>query len=180
MARIGVMALQGGFAKHLEALAEIGHEGVPVKRPRDFAGLEGLVFPGGESTVMLGAIARAGLEGELIALCRKAPVLATCAGLILLAKTVVDPAQHSFGLLDVTVRRNGWGRQVDSFEATDDSGEHGLIFIRAPRVTAVGAEVEILARYEGEPVLVRQGKIWGATFHPELGSDRRIHARIFG
>jgi 5'-phosphate synthase pdxT subunit len=182
MARIGVLAVQGAFARHADVLRTLSHDVSLVRDARDFDALEGLVLPGGESTVQLDLIGRLGLEArlrELIA--RGAPVLATCAGLILLAKTVEVPAQASFGVLDVDVTRNAWGRQLDSFEAQDDS-EAGLplIFIRAPRITRVGPGVEILARYRGEAVLVRERNVTAATFHPELSGDPRVHAAVFG
>ncbi len=173
---IGILALQGGFAAHERALAEAGLRARLVRAPADLAGLDGLILPGGESTVMLRLLARNGLEAPLAA-ARGLPVLATCAGLILAARAVV-PAQRSLGWLDVCVARNAWGRQVDSFEASDDASARRLIFIRAPRITAVGPGVEVLARYRGEPVLVRQGRVFGATFHPELvGAE--LHREVF-
>ncbi|HET6335321.1 MAG TPA: pyridoxal 5'-phosphate synthase glutaminase subunit PdxT [Polyangiales bacterium] len=182
MAHIGVLAVQGAFARHADVLRALSHDVSLVRAARDFDTLEGLVLPGGESTVQLDLIGRFGLEvplRELIA--RGVPVLATCAGLILLAKTVESPAQPSFGALDVDLTRNAWGRQLDSFEAQEDS-EAGLplIFIRAPRITRVGPTVEVLARYRGEPVLVRERNITAATFHPELSRDPRVHAAVFG
>ena len=182
MAHIGVLAVQGAFARHADVLRALSHDVSLVRAARDFDTLEGLVLPGGESTVQLDLIGRFGLEvplRELIA--RGVPVLATCAGLILLAKTVESPAQPSFGALDVDLTRNAWGRQLDSFEAQEDS-EAGLplIFIRAPRITRVGPTVEVLARYRGEPVLVRERNITAATFHPELTADTRVHRSVFG
>jgi len=175
---IGVLALQGGFAAHANALREIGRDVREVRTPRDLESLEGLVLPGGESTTMLKLIGE--LAPALDAFVRAGhPVLATCAGLILAAQTVTDPAQRSFGWIDVAVARNAWGRQVDSFSATDDAGAP-LVFIRAPRITDRGRDVEVLATFEGEPILVRQGNFYGATFHPELTADRSIHRRVFG
>jgi 5'-phosphate synthase pdxT subunit len=174
---IGVLALQGGYAAHVSALRQIGCETREVRTAHDLDGLEGLVLPGGESTTMLRLLG--GLETALDAFVRAGhPVFATCAGLILAARSVTDPAQRSFGWIDVAVARNGWGRQVQSFEATDDAGAP-LVFIRAPRITAHGRDVEILATFDGEPVLVRQANVYGATFHPELTSDRRLHQRVF-
>jgi 5'-phosphate synthase pdxT subunit len=187
MARIGVLAVQGAFARHAELLRALGHDVQLVRDPRDFAGLEGLTLPGGESTVQLQLIARLALDvplRELIA--RGDPVLATCAGMILLARTVTAPAQASFDLLEVDVERNAWGRQLDSFEAradlVADAGQDGLplIFIRAPRITRVGPTVSVLARYQNEPVLVRERNLTAATFHPELTGDPRVHASVFG
>jgi 5'-phosphate synthase pdxT subunit len=172
MKRIGVLAVQGAFDAHARALAELGHRPVLVRAPRDFAGLDGLVLPGGESTVQLELIARLGLEGSLVALVtRGVPVLATCAGLILAARRV--EGQRSFGFIDVEVARNAWGRQVHSFEATSDRGTP-LVLIRAPRIARVGATVEVVDSFRGEPVLVRQGNVTCATFHPELTDDREV------
>ena len=182
MSRVGVVALQGGFAAHARALEACGHAPVLVRAPRDLEGLAGVILPGGESTVHLRLLqpdGRAGLGAALDAFVRRGhPLLATCAGLILAAREVTGPAQPSYAWLDVTVARNGWGRQLDSFEASDDAGVHRLVFIRAPRITAVGPSVTALATYRGEPILIRQGNRWGATFHPEL-TDSSLHARVF-
>jgi 5'-phosphate synthase pdxT subunit len=175
---VGVLALQGGFDAHLRALADAQLDARPVRAAGDLAGLRGLVLPGGESTTQLRLISRHQLEGPLRDLvARGVPVLATCAGLILAARAV-DPAQPSFGWLDVAVARNAWGRQKDSFEADDDAAARRLVFIRAPRVTAVGPGVEVLATYRGEPVLVRQKSVTGATFHPELAGPE-LHRALF-
>jgi 5'-phosphate synthase pdxT subunit len=186
-ATIGVLALQGAFARHAQVLVELGHAVRLVREPRDFEGLGGLVLPGGESSVQLEMIARLGLEGPLAELSASGrPVLATCAGLILLARGVTGPVQKSFGAIDIDVKRNGWGRQQDSFEASSDQSLPGdtlplpLIFIRAPRIERLGFGVEVLATFRGEAVLVRERNITGATFHPELTGDRRVHARVFG
>lgn len=189
--RIGVLALQGGFAAHEKALAELGFTPVEVRRPEQLDTVEGLVLPGGESTTHLRLIERFGLGGPLDAFVAAGkPVLATCAGLILAAKTVTHPAQPSFGWLDVQVARNAWGRQVHSFEGTADPPPPGgpfesriplpLLFIRAPRIEAVGEGVEVLATLDGEPVMVREGAVIGAAFHPELTADRRVHRLAFG
>lgn len=189
---LGVLALQGAFARHAERLAELGHSVRLVRDARDFDGLGGLVLPGGESTVQLDLLARLGIEERLVELVRSgSPVLATCAGMILLANRVEHPAQRSFGLLDVDVARNAYGRQLDSFEAVSDEAwppalrERApsplpLVFIRAPRIERVGQSVEVLARHGGEPVLVRQGNITAASFHPELTLDARVHETVFG
>ncbi|HTV24048.1 MAG TPA: pyridoxal 5'-phosphate synthase glutaminase subunit PdxT [Polyangiaceae bacterium] len=189
---LGVLALQGAFARHAERLAERGHTVRLLRAARDFDGLGGLVLPGGESTVQLDLLARLGLEGPLVELVRSGcPVLATCAGMILLARGVGHPAQRSFGLLDIDVARNAYGRQLDSFEAASDeawppaAGDREpsllpLVFIRAPRIERVGAGVEVLARHRGEPVLVRAGNITAASFHPELTLDARVHDAVFG
>jgi 5'-phosphate synthase pdxT subunit len=176
---IGVLAVQGAFALHARALEELGHRTVLVRSPAELRGLDGLVLPGGESTVQLDLIGRLGLEAPLCALLGSGiPVLATCAGLILVARAVEGPAQRSLGAVDVTVKRNAWGRQVDSFEAVSDK-KRPLVFIRAPRISEVGPEVEVLDTLAGEPILVRHGRITCATFHPELTSDREVHRRAF-
>jgi 5'-phosphate synthase pdxT subunit len=177
---VGVLALQGGFAAHAAALMAAGCAARAVRSAAEFTGLGGLILPGGESTVQLRLLERHGLVGALALLVSSgAPVLATCAGLILCSKSVQHPEQPSFGYLDVAVARNGWGRQVDSFEATADDGVTPLVFIRAPRILRTGPGVEILCRFDGEPVFVRQNNVFGATFHPELAPGSRIHERVF-
>jgi 5'-phosphate synthase pdxT subunit len=155
---VGVLALQGGFQAHLQWLGG----GVEVRLPRDLEKLDALVLPGGESTTQGMLIDRAGLKKPLEDFVRSGkPVFATCAGLILCAR---------YGWLDVDVERNAYGRQLDSFEALSDDGKQRLVFIRAPRITRVGAGVEVLATLNNEPVLVRQRNVTGATYHPELAS----------
>jgi 5'-phosphate synthase pdxT subunit len=179
MARVGVLALQGGFGLHASALRAIGDEPREVRDASDLAALDGLVLPGGESTAMLTLIERFALAAALDELVHSGiPILATCAGLILAAREVTHPAQRSFSWLDVAVSRNGWGRQLDSFEALADDGTTPLVFIRAPRIVSVGAETEVLATFRGEPVMVRQNNVVGATFHPEL-VDGRLHHTVF-
>lgn len=203
MSRIGVLALQGGYGAHARALCEIGHQVIEVRTAADLLALDGLVLPGGESTAQLRLLESNRLAKPLCKLVESGvPVLATCAGLILAARHVTSPEQRSFGWIDATVSRNAWGRQVDSFEAQADEPSDApnsvsrwlaqprpfevdlrrlpLVFIRAPRVVETGDEVEVLARLEGEPIFVRQGNVFGATFHPELADDRRIHRAIFG
>jgi 5'-phosphate synthase pdxT subunit len=185
---LGVLAVQGAFVRHAEVLAARGHRVRFVREPRDLHGLGGLVLPGGESTVQLDMIGRNGLEAWLLELVRSGrPVLATCAGLILLAHAVSHPVQRSFDVLDVDVARNAYGRQLDSFESQSDEALPGapgsplpLVFIRAPRFERVGSTVEVLARHRGEPVLVRQRNITAASFHPELTLDSRVHDTVFG
>lgn len=177
--KVGILAVQGDFAAHGRALARAGASAVPVRKPADFAGLDALVLPGGESTAMLKGIARDGLEAPLRAfLAGGRPVLGTCAGVILLAHAVTHPAQRSFDALDVDVERNAYGTQLDSFASVADPGgrfpDLPAVFIRAPRIVRVGPGVEVLARVHGDPVLVRAGAIWGATFHPELSDDDRV------
>jgi len=153
---------------------------VLVRYRADLTGLDGLILPGGESTTQLRLMAREGLEEGVVALARSGrPILATCAGLIVAADEVSGPAQRSLGLLDVAVARNAWGRQVRSFQAEADETQTPLVFIRAPRITRVGDGVAVVERYRGEPVMVRSGRIFGAAFHPELTSDRRIHTAVF-
>jgi 5'-phosphate synthase pdxT subunit len=182
VSRIGVLAVQGAFQRHADVLTQLGHTPVLVRAAADFHAIAGLILPGGESTVQLQLIDRLALRRDLVAFVAGGrPVLATCAGLILLATSVSHPEQPSFACLDVAVTRNAWGRQLDSFEAESDGAEPlPLIFIRAPRIDRVGPGVEVLARYHGEPVLVRRASITGATFHPELSTDLRVHAAVFG
>lgn len=178
---VGVLALQGGFEAHARALRALGHEVREVRTTRDLDACHGLVLPGGESSVHLRLLEREGLLGPLAAFAAPGrPVLATCAGLILAASRVLDPEQPSLGWLDVTVRRNAWGRQLASFEATDDGGSLPVIAIRAPRIVQVGPGVRVLATLRGEPILVRQGLVTGATFHPELTGDLGVHRAVFG
>jgi 5'-phosphate synthase pdxT subunit len=180
LGRIGVLALQGDFEAHARALAALGHRVALVKVPADLEGLEGIVLPGGESTTQLRLLASSGLGPPLACAIRAGlPVLATCAGLILLARRVVDPEQEGLDLLDVTVARNAWGRQLDSFEATSDRRRLPLVFIRAPRIRDRGAGVEVLDTLDGEPILVRQGNVVAATFHPELAGDPTVARLAF-
>jgi len=181
MARIGVLALQGDFEAHAKVLVGLGCEVVEVRRVAQLAGLDGLVIPGGESTTLLNLMAD---EPWFPALTRfkegGGALMGTCAGAILLARRVVNPPQDSVGLLDATVARNAFGRQVDSFETTIDApclrGTIEAVFIRAPRFQALGPEVQTLAAYDGEPVLVREGRVLAMTFHPELTRDAKMHA----
>ncbi len=181
-ARIGVLALQGAVREHVRAIADIGAEAVEVRLPRDLVDLDALILPGGESTTMRRLIDAYNLREPIAAMARGgAPVLGTCAGMILLAERMADGEEPVFGLLDVGVRRNGYGRQLDSFEADldvpalGDEPLHG-VFIRAPIVDEVGPGVEVLARDpDGNPVAVRQGRVLATAFHPELTNDRRMH-----
>ncbi|HYM53449.1 MAG TPA: pyridoxal 5'-phosphate synthase glutaminase subunit PdxT [Candidatus Dormibacteraeota bacterium] len=180
-ARIGVLALQGAVREHVEAIREIGAEPVPVRLPRDIDGLDALILPGGESTTMRRLIDRYGLRGPILALAgRGAPMLGTCAGMILLAARLTGE-EPILGLLDVEVQRNAYGRQLDSYEtdvdipALGDEPLHG-VFIRAPIVVNAGPAVEVLARdAQGRAIAVRQGKVLATAFHPELTRDRRLH-----
>ena len=183
MARVGVLALQGDFAAHAAAFAELGVGAVEVRRTAQLAALDGLVLPGGESTTLLNLMADEPWFESLGAMHdRGAALFGTCAGAILLARQVLEPTQPSLGLIDAVIRRNAFGRQVDSFETRLKlvGSEEPLeaVFIRAPRFARVGARVEVLARLRGEPVLVRQRRVLAATFHPELTRDRRLQ-RLF-
>ncbi len=175
--RVGVLALQGDFEAHVRALAARGVTAVEVRTPADLDGVHGLVLPGGESTTMLTLMEGSRLGQRLSDLVRGGmPVLATCAGVILLAREVRHPAQPSLGLFDAAVERNAYGRQIDSAVVAlevcepDELGAEQLegVFIRAPRVRELGSEVRVLARRGNDPVLVRQGSLLAATFHPEL------------
>jgi 5'-phosphate synthase pdxT subunit len=181
--RIGVLALQGAVRQHVQAIRDVGAEPVEVRLPRDLVDLDALILPGGESTTMRRLIDAYNLREPIAAMARAdTPMLGTCAGMILLADRIADDGDEPyFGVLDLEVRRNGYGRQLDSFEADLDVpslGEaplHG-VFIRAPLVTDVGPGAEVLARdHDGKPVAVRQGRILATAFHPELTDDRRIH-----
>jgi 5'-phosphate synthase pdxT subunit len=177
--RIGVLAIQGDYAAHAEALAESGADPVEVRKPDQLGGLDGLILPGGESTTMLRFLEKLRFFEALQEFGSTHPIFGTCAGAILLAREVVHPAQRSMGLLDAIVERNAYGRQIDSAILTAETALSGgpleMVFIRAPRILETGSQVEILARREGFPVLVRQGRIMAATFHPELSTDRRVH-----
>jgi len=183
--RVGVLALQGDVREHEAVLTALGVEVTRVRRSEELDGLDGLVMPGGESTAMAHLLETSGLRKPLgEALADGLAVLGTCAGLILLSECVLDGRddQWSFGALDVAVRRNGYGRQIASFEADVDVIGIGVVpgvFIRAPRVERWSDEVEVLATHDhgdgAHPVLVRQGAILGCAFHPELTSDTRIH-----
>ena len=181
--KIGVLALQGDFEAHSAALVSAGARPFLVRKPAGLAEADGLCLPGGESTTMLNFLAEGGFFEALRAAAAEKPVYATCAGMILLSKEVTSPAQPSFGLLDVTVERNGFGRQVASFIGEVDAPALGApleaVFIRAPRIRRVGDGVEVLGRLpDGEPVLVRERNVLAASFHPELSRDDRV-ARLF-
>jgi len=180
--RIGVLALQGAVRPHVDAIREVGAEPVEVRLPRDLVDLDALILPGGESTTQRGLIDAYNLRQPIAAMARAgAPMLGTCAGMILMAERHEDGTEPVFGMLDIEVQRNGYGRQLDSFEADlavpalGDAPLHG-IFIRAPMVTGVGPRAEVLARDpDGRPVAVRQGRVLATAFHPELTGDRRLH-----
>jgi len=180
--RIGVLAIQGDYAAHASALAETGAEPCEVRRPEELSGLDGLILPGGESTTILKFLGKHHFFETLEQFCKSHPVFGTCAGAILLARKVLNPPQRSLGLLDATVERNAYGRQIDSAILTAETALSGgpleMVFIRAPRIVETGADVQVLALRDGSPVLVRQGSVMAATFHPELSEDLRVH-RLF-
>ena len=190
MKPVGVLALQGGYAAHTRCLDAIQRDWVLVRTPDDLARCSGLILPGGESTTHLKLIKRFNMWTPLDDFVQSGrPVLATCAGLILSAKKVIGRPQDSFGWLDIDVNRNAWGRQVHSFETElNDSNApqvlrsppFKLLFIRAPRIERTGDHVEVLVRYEGEAVAVRQERFLGLSFHPELKNDARFHDMAFG
>jgi 5'-phosphate synthase pdxT subunit len=177
--KIGVLALQGAFEAHAKALTAIGAQPILIRNPSQLADLDGLILPGGESTTFLKHLERDGFFTALDTFVRTTPTFGTCAGVILLATEVLNPAQSSLAALDVTVERNAYGRQIDSTILTAQTSLGGgpleMVFIRAPRITRTGPAVETLATRENSPVLVRQNHILAATFHPELSSDLRIH-----
>ncbi len=185
MKKVGVLALQGDFEAHSQALARAGAEPALARTASDLENLDGLVIPGGESTTMLKLLELENLFDPLAEFGRHRPIFGTCAGAILLATDVTHPSQPSLGLMNMTVERNGYGRQIDSrvaqiepapeFQQRTHSGDLEAVFIRAPIIRRVGPDAHVLASYQGDPVLVEQGRHLVATFHPELGSDSRVH-----
>jgi len=177
--RIGVLAIQGDYAAHAAALADAGADPLEVRQPDQLKGLAGLILPGGESTTILKFLDKLNFFEILQEFCSVNPVFGTCAGAILLAREVRNPAQRSLGVLDAVVERNAYGRQVDSSILTAETALPGgpleMVFIRAPRIVNTGSTVKVLAVRDGSPVLVRQGSVLAATFHPELSPDRRVH-----
>jgi len=177
--RIGVLAIQGDFEAHKVRLEQLGAEVTLVRKPEQLDAIDAIVIPGGESTTFLNFLAERGFLQKLREFVRSKPALGTCAGAILLAKEVENPPQASLGTLDIRIRRNAYGRQIDSSirQAATKLGDKPLemVFIRAPQIVKTGKEVEVLATESGDPVLVRQGKIMAATFHPELSADTRVH-----
>ncbi|HJT64039.1 MAG TPA: pyridoxal 5'-phosphate synthase glutaminase subunit PdxT [Candidatus Limnocylindria bacterium] len=183
--RVGILALQGDVAEHAAALRAVGADPVEVRLPRDLAGVEALILPGGESTAMRKLIDAYGLAEPILSLAASgAPMWGTCAGMILLARRIADGDPPVLPLIDIEVRRNAYGRQLDSFEADLDVPTLGAepfhaVFIRAPVVTDVGAGVEVLATDPmGRTVAVREGRLLATAFHPELTGDRRFHGAL--
>jgi 5'-phosphate synthase pdxT subunit len=175
---IGVLALQGDYEAHARAFVILGARTVLVRKPEELSDLDGLVFPGGESTTMLKFLEQKGFFDKLVSFVDAKPCFATCAGCILLAREVLHPPQRSLGLLDATVERNAYGRQVDSTILTAETALPGgpleMVFIRSPRITRIGIDVQVIAQRDGSPTLVRQGHLLVATFHPEMTTDTRV------
>ncbi len=178
--QVGVLALQGAFAAHSDCLTSIGVQSIEVRTPEQLSSVDALLMPGGESSTMSQLLESSGLFDPIARrIAEGMPVFGTCAGMILLASEILDGRsdQRNFAAIDISVRRNAFGRQVDSFEATINSsvGDFHGVFIRAPRIERVGAQVEVLGSINDEPVLVRQGNVLAASFHPELSNDARLH-----
>ena len=173
---IGILALQGDFDAHRKRLEELGAKAVLVKKPEQLDEIDGLVIPGGESSTFLKLLGEKGFE-KLKEFVRVKPTFGTCAGAILLAKDVENPRQRGLGVLDIGIRRNAYGRQVDSSirEGKFLGDPTEMVFIRAPKIERVGPAVEVIATEGRDPVAVRQGRIMAATFHPELSEDSRVH-----
>jgi len=186
MKRVGILSLQGDFAAHGAALERAGAVPVFVREPEQLDAIDGLIVPGGESTTMLKLLHAGGLLDALTGFGRARPIFGTCAGAILLARRVGNPAQESLGLMEIEVERNAYGRQAHSriaaldpepeFERRTAPGKLEAVFIRAPVIRGVGPAAKVLAWYAGDPVLVEQGAHLAATFHPELTADSRVHA----
>ena len=183
--KVGVLALQGDFEAHSQALARAGAEPVLARTASDLEGLDGLVIPGGESTTLLKLLKAGEMIEPLVEFGQKRPIFGTCAGAILLASEVTHPAQPGLRLMDISVERNAYGRQIDSriahiapeadFEQRTHAGDLEAVFIRAPIIRHLGPQARVLAAYQGDPVLVEEGRHLVATFHPELGHDSRVH-----
>src|SRR5580700_7445756 len=179
--KVGVLALQGDFDAHRKRLEELGAEVVLIKKPEQLDEIDGLVIPGGESGTFLKLLGEAGFE-KLKQFVRLKPTFGTCAGAILLANEVENPKQTGLGALDIRIRRNAYGRQIDSsiregelIDGKSDESPIEMVFIRAPRIERLGPDVEVIATEGSDPVAVRQGRVMAATFHPELSDDTRVH-----
>ena len=176
---IGVLAIQGDYEAHKARLEQLGAEVTLVRKPEQLDAIDGIVIPGGESSTFLNFLAERGFLEKLRDFVSTKPTFGTCAGAILLAKHVENPPQQSLDAMDIRIRRNAYGRQLESSirEAQSTLGRKPLemVFIRAPKIVGTGKSVEVLAKAGGDPVLVRQGKIMAATFHPELSDDTRVH-----
>ena len=180
MKTVGVLALQGDFEAHCKALEKLGARALEVRTSEEMLQSDGLILPGGESSTMLKLLDYENLTGPLRAYGEHKPIYGTCAGAILLAKEVTHPVQFSFGLMDISVERNGYGRQIDSRIAKLDliGGSFEAVFIRAPIIRRAGPEVNVLATYNGDPVWAEQGRHMVTTFHPELSGDGLVHRRF--
>ena len=186
MKKVGVLSLQGDFAAHGEALERAGAEPVFVREREQLNEIDGLIIPGGESTTMLKLLRYENLFDDLGQFGRRKPVFGTCAGAILMARDVTNPAQESLGLVDIAIERNAYGRQIDSrvvdldpasdFQKRTSPGKLEAVFIRAPIIRRIDEGVRVLAEYDGDPVLIEQGQYLVATFHPELTRDARVHS----
>ena len=185
MKKVGVLALQGDFEAHGKALKRLGARPSLARSAQDLEELDGLVIPGGESTTMWKLLDAENMRGALVNFGKTRPIFGTCAGAILIASEVTNPPQQSLGLIDIGVERNGYGRQIDSrvahldpapeFQQRTHAGELEAVFIRAPIIRRAGPNAKVLATYQGDPVLVEQGRHLAATFHPELTADSRVH-----
>jgi pyridoxal 5'-phosphate synthase pdxT subunit len=181
--KIGILAVQGDFAAHAKMLADLGAETVEVRTPADLDGCDGLILPGGESTTQLQFLQEEGLDKAIRKFAaQERPIFGTCAGAILLASDVKNPKQGSLGLLDMTVLRNGYGRQVHSDVVTGKTTLHDepleMVFIRAPIFERIGKGIEVLAEFADKPALVQKGNVMAAAFHPELTADTTVHRRF--
>jgi 5'-phosphate synthase pdxT subunit len=180
MKTVGVLALQGNFEAHRQAMSRAGARTVEVRTSADLAVCDGLILPGGESTTMLKQLEAENLFEPLRRFAMKKPIFGTCAGAILLAKTVSHPSQRSLGVMDIAVERNAYGRQMDSrvVRIPVDEGDIEAVFIRAPIIRHVSADTHVVATYGGDPVWIEEGLHMVTTFHPELTSDTRVHERF--
>jgi pyridoxal 5'-phosphate synthase pdxT subunit len=176
---IGVLAIQGDYQAHKARLEQLGTDVVLVRKPEQLDFIDAIVIPGGESSTFLNFLSERGFLEKLREFVRTKPTFGTCAGAILLAKNVENPPQESLGALDIRIRRNAYGRQIDSSireaQTRLEGGPLEMVFIRAPKIVATGKNVQVLASAGGDPVLIREGNIMAATFHPELSPDTRVH-----
>jgi pyridoxal 5'-phosphate synthase pdxT subunit len=176
---IGVLAIQGDYEAHKARLEQLGAAVVLVRKPEQLDSIDAIVIPGGESSTFLNFLSERGFLEKLREFVRTKPTFGTCAGAILLAKDVENPPQESLGALDIRIRRNAYGRQIDSSirqaQTRLEGGPLEMVFIRAPRIVATGKNVQVLASAGDDPVLIREGNIMAATFHPELSPDTRVH-----
>ena len=176
---IGVLAIQGDYEAHKARLEQLGAAVVLVRKPEQLDSIDAIVIPGGESSTFLSFLSERGFLDKLREFVRTKPTFGTCAGAILLAKDVENPPQESLGALDIRIRRNAYGRQIDSSireaQTRLEGGPLEMVFIRAPKIVATGKNVQVLASAGGDPVLIREGNIMAATFHPELSPDTRVH-----